>query len=62
MRSRTVLFTLALNLLAMPPLAAALSAVRSDAEAQSQRSLLRMDFGKTPEGAPVELYVLTNGK
>jgi aldose 1-epimerase len=62
MRSRTVFFTLALNLLGMPPLAAALSAVRSDAEAQSQRSLLRMDFGKTPEGAPVELYVLTNGK
>ena len=29
---------------------------------ESQRSVERMDFGKTPDGTPVELYVLTNGK
>ncbi len=29
---------------------------------KSQGSLERMDFGKTPDGTPVELYVLTNGK
>jgi aldose 1-epimerase len=26
------------------------------------RSVSRMDFGKTPDGTPVELYTLTNGK
>jgi aldose 1-epimerase len=29
---------------------------------KSQGSVERMDFGKTPEGTPVELYVLTNGR
>jgi aldose 1-epimerase len=29
---------------------------------QSQGRVERMDFGKTPEGIPVELYVLTNGR
>ena len=62
MRIRIVLFLFAINLPGMPPLAATLSAARSDAETQSQRSATRMDFGKTPDGAPVELYVLTNGK
>jgi aldose 1-epimerase len=59
---RTVLFLLAINVPGMPPLAATSSAMRPDAENQSQRSASRMDFGKTPEGTPVELYVLTNGK
>ena len=31
-------------------------------QSKSQRSLERMDFGKTPDGTPVDLYVLTNGK
>ena len=62
MRIRIVLFLFAINLPGMPPLAATLSAAGSDAETQSQRSATRMDFGKTPDGAPVELYVLTNGK
>jgi aldose 1-epimerase len=29
---------------------------------KSQGSVERMDFGKTPDGTPVELYVLTNGR
>ena len=29
---------------------------------KSQGRVERMDFGKTPEGTPVELYVLTNGR
>ncbi len=29
---------------------------------QGQRSCEKMDFGKTPEGTPVEMYVLSNGK
>ena len=41
-------------------------AVAPDAPAgaifNSQGSVQRMDFGKTPDGTPVELYVLTNGK
>src|SRR6476660_2057710 len=28
----------------------------------SQRSFEKMDFGKTPDGTPVEQYVLSNGK
>jgi aldose 1-epimerase len=62
MRKRTVLFLIAANLPGMLTLAVTVSTVRSEAVSQSQRSLLRMDFGKTPEGAPVDLYVLTNGK
>ncbi len=30
--------------------------------AQTRRSVERMDFGKTPDGTPVELYVLSNGR
>lgn len=29
---------------------------------QGQGSFAKMDFGKTPEGTPVEMYVLSNGK
>jgi aldose 1-epimerase len=32
------------------------------AEGKSQGSLMKTDFGKTPEGTPVDLYVLTNGR
>jgi aldose 1-epimerase len=32
------------------------------AEIKSQRSFEKMDFGKTPDGTPVEQYVLSNGK
>ena len=29
---------------------------------QGQRSIEKMDFSKTPEGTPIEMYVLSNGK
>ncbi len=31
-------------------------------EAKDRRSVQKMDFGKTPDGTPVELYVLSNGR
>jgi aldose 1-epimerase len=31
-------------------------------QSNTKRSLERMNFGKAPDGTPVELYVLTNGK
>jgi aldose 1-epimerase len=31
-------------------------------DSRSQRSCEKMHFGKTPEGTPVEMYVLSNGK
>src|SRR4051812_37314449 len=50
---------------------ASLGVVRHPAEAVEAQaggggggegSIEKMEFGKTPEGRPVELYVLTNGK
>jgi aldose 1-epimerase len=35
---------------------------RELARSQSPRSFEKMDFGKTPDGTPVEQYVLSNGK
>jgi aldose 1-epimerase len=35
---------------------------RAVADIKSQRSFDKMDFGKTPDGTPVEQYVLSNGK
>ena len=61
MSMRVVLFGVAVNLLGMAP-SPARAAERSGEVSTSQGSLARMDFGKTPEGTPVELYVLTNGK
>jgi aldose 1-epimerase len=61
MSYRVVLFVVAVNLLGTPPSPAA-AGTRPGGISQSHGSLARMDFGKTPEGAPVELYVLTNGK
>src|SRR5271167_4324005 len=34
----------------------------SGGNSTTQGSVERMDFGKTPDGTPVDLYVLTNGK
>ncbi len=31
-------------------------------EARGKRSVQKMDFGKTPDGTPVELYTLSNGR
>jgi aldose 1-epimerase len=36
--------------------------VRAGQDPKSRRSVERMDFGKTPDGTPVELYVLSNGR
>jgi aldose 1-epimerase len=35
---------------------------RAAGDSKSQGSVEKMDFGKTPEGTPIELYVLTNGR
>ena len=61
MRKCVVISVLAVNLLgAGPSIAHAFGG--SGEVSRSQGSLQRMDFGKTPDGTPVELYVLTNGK
>src|SRR5262249_38733242 len=62
MRYRVVLFLFAINLPGTPLLAAAPGAVHNGPETPSQRRVTRMEFGKTPDGAPVELYVLTHGQ
>ncbi len=61
MSKRVVLFVIAVNLLGTPQFRAA-AGERAGGGSESQGSLERMDFGKTPEGTPVDLYVLTNGK
>jgi len=35
---------------------------RAGRNSTSERSVRKMDFGKTPEGTPVDMYVLSNGK
>jgi aldose 1-epimerase len=54
-----VAFTCFLGILCLPSNAAETWA---DQGAQSQRSVERMDFGKTRDGTPVDIYVLSNGK
>lgn len=61
MSKRGVLCVIAVNLLGTMPVLAR-EAERSVEISTSQGSVARMDFGKTAEGTPVELYVLTNGK
>jgi aldose 1-epimerase len=61
MSKRGVLCVIAVNLLGTMP-ALAREVERSVEISTSQGSVARMDFGKTAEGTPVELYVLTNGK
>jgi aldose 1-epimerase len=61
MSKRVVLFVIAMFLSGTMP-AVACGAERSGVVSASQGSLERMDFGKTAEGTPVELYVLTTGK
>jgi aldose 1-epimerase len=61
MSKRVVMFVVAVNLLGTPQLRA-IAGERSGGVSRSQGSFERMDFGKTPEGTPVELFVLTNGK
>jgi aldose 1-epimerase len=61
MGHRVELFVVAVSLLGTPLLPVS-AGERSGGVSQSNGSLERMDFGKTPEGTPVELYVLKNGK
>jgi aldose 1-epimerase len=49
-------------LVALPLSLAALPDARSGFDFPAQGSVQKMDFGKTKDGTPVELFVLTNGK
>jgi aldose 1-epimerase len=51
-----------LALIAISGLLACVGESRSFANSTIQRSVEKMDFGKTPEGTPVEIFVLANGK
>ena len=62
MRKYTMWIVLVAALLGMPLQPADAADAPAGQEAKSQRSVERMDFGKTPDGTPVELYVLTNGR
>jgi aldose 1-epimerase len=52
----------AVALLAISGSVAQSGETRVVADTKSQRSFEKMDFGKTPDGTPVEQYVLSNGK
>jgi aldose 1-epimerase len=52
----------AVALVAISNLVAHGGELRELARSQSPRSFEKMDFGKTPDGTPVEQYVLSNGK
>ena len=59
MKTRVALLAVAASLcLAHRPPAAAWA----QGKAEGQGRVERMEFGKTPDGTPVELYVLTNGR
>jgi len=61
MRNCIVLSLAAASLLGMPGSRGLGAEAQSGGDSTSQRSVRRMDFGKTPEGTPVDLYVLSNG-
>src|SRR3954454_15199752 len=62
MRKSIALMVVAAPVLWMPCWPATADDARAVREPKGQRSLERMDFGKTPDGTPVDLYVLTNGR
>jgi aldose 1-epimerase len=62
MRKSTTLIGLVAILLVMLGSPAGPPRARAAGDPKSQGSVERMDFGKTPEGTPIELYVLTNGR
>ena len=62
MRTNASSVVLALALIAISGSLACAGESRSFANSTSQRSVEKMDFGKTPEGTPVEIFVLSNGK
>lgn len=62
MRNFTTRVVCAAMMMGMSGLSGGAGAVRAGQDAQSRRSVERMDFGKTPDGTPVELYTLSNGR
>ena len=62
MRKSTTLIGPVAVLLGMLGPPAVAPGARAAGDLRSQGSVQRMDFGKTPEGTPIELYVLTNGR
>ena len=62
MRKFTTWVVCVVVLLGMSRRPAGAGEVRAAQESKSRRSVDRMDFGKTPDGTPVELYVLSNGR
>jgi aldose 1-epimerase len=62
MRKSTLLLVSAVVVVANSGLVASGGETRTSVDPQGQRSFDKMDFGKTPEGTPVEKYVLSNGK
>ena len=62
MQKYTMGIVIAAALLGLPRPPADAADVGAGQEPKSRRSVERMDFGKTPDGTPVELYVLSNGR
>ena len=62
MRKNALPVVPAVALVAISGLLAQGGETRVTADSRSQRSFEKMDFGKTPDGTPVEMYVLSNGK
>jgi aldose 1-epimerase len=62
MRTSALLVVSAVVIVANSVSVASGSETRASVDLQGQRSFDKMDFGKTPEGTPVEKYVLSNGK
>jgi hypothetical protein len=58
--TRWIVLTAALLGMARSPADAA--EARANQDPKGRRSVERMDFGKTPDGTAVDLYVLTNGR
>ncbi len=62
MQKYTAWIVIAAVLLGMPCPSAAAAEVGTARDPKSRRSVERMDFGKTSDGTPVELFVLSNGR
>ncbi len=62
MRTNALSVVPAVALVAISGLVAQGGETRELADSRSQRSIEKMGFGKTPEGTPVDLYVLSNDK
>jgi aldose 1-epimerase len=62
MRKFTMWVVFAVGLLGLSGPPADAGEIGAGQDSKSRRSVERMDFGKTPDGTPVELYVLSNGR